>query len=258
MELTFELPGTPEQVWHAIATGPGISAWMIPTELEEREGGALVFHMGETDSPGTVTGWEPPRRLVIEEPQWADLAQHPDADVTPLVTEFLIEARSGGTCLLRVVTSGFGTGADWEREFFDDMQKNWTPQFDVLRLYLTHFPGQRATTMYVETGVPGSAATVWPAMQRGLGAVDVGDTIEVRGLKGQVERIGTPPAPNDVLLRLTGPIPGFLTLMAWDKGDGTTNAMLAGYLFADDAPAYVEREQPGWKAWLEDLAVPAV
>ena len=62
MELTFELPGTPEQVWDAIATANGISAWIMPTDLEEREGGAVAFHMGEATGlvPGTVTGWEPP------------------------------------------------------------------------------------------------------------------------------------------------------------------------------------------------------
>ena len=257
MELTFEMPGTPEQVWDAIATANGISAWMVPTDLEEREGGALVFHMGETDSPGTVTGWEPPRRFAYSEPDWADLAQHPDAEVTPLVTEFLIEAQSGGTCLLRVVTSGFGTGAAWEREFFDDMQRYWTPQFETLRLYLTHFPGQRVTPMYVQADIADNADTVRSAMQRELGATRVGDTVELRGVKGQVERIGTPPAPSDVLVRVASPVAGYMSFMAYDKGDGMTNAMLASYLFSDDAAGYVEREQSGWKAWLEGLTVPA-
>ena len=47
MELTFELPGTPEQVWQAIATADGISSWFLPTDLEERQGGAIVTHMGD-------------------------------------------------------------------------------------------------------------------------------------------------------------------------------------------------------------------
>ena len=44
--------------------------------------------------------------------------------VTPMVTEFLVEATSGGTCIVHVVSSAFGTGADWEQEFFDDMAKH--------------------------------------------------------------------------------------------------------------------------------------
>jgi uncharacterized protein YndB with AHSA1/START domain len=138
-ELTVEVPGTPEQVWDAIATANGISSWMLPTELEEREGGTVVFHMGpEMSSKGTVTGWDPPRRLVYEEPEWYALVDQ-EPNVTPLVSEFLVEATSGGTCVVRVVSSAFGTGADWEGEFFADMAKGWTPMFDHLRLYLTHF-----------------------------------------------------------------------------------------------------------------------
>ena len=56
MELTFVLPGTAEQVWDAIATANGISSWMLPTDVEEREGGAICYHMGpDMSSEGTVT-----------------------------------------------------------------------------------------------------------------------------------------------------------------------------------------------------------
>ena len=66
MELTFELPGTAEQVWDAIATANGISSWFVRTDLEEREGGRIVMHMGpDAESPGTVTGWDPPHRFAV-------------------------------------------------------------------------------------------------------------------------------------------------------------------------------------------------
>ena len=32
VQVEFEVPGTPEEVWQAIATGPGISSWFVPTE----------------------------------------------------------------------------------------------------------------------------------------------------------------------------------------------------------------------------------
>ena len=72
LEFTVEVPGTPEQVWDAIATADGISAWFLPTEIEEREGGALHSHGPREGSDGQVTGWDPPRRLVYEE-DWAAL-----------------------------------------------------------------------------------------------------------------------------------------------------------------------------------------
>ena len=39
VQVEVEVPGTPEEVWKAISTGPGISAWFVPTKVEERLGG---------------------------------------------------------------------------------------------------------------------------------------------------------------------------------------------------------------------------
>ncbi len=37
----FEVTATPEEVWDAIATGPGVDAWFMGVnEIEPREGGA--------------------------------------------------------------------------------------------------------------------------------------------------------------------------------------------------------------------------
>lgn len=259
MELTFELPGTVDQVWDAIATANGISAWFMPTDLEEREGGVVCFHMGDDDSPGTVTGWEPPRRLEYVEPGWAALSGHDPASVTPLVTEFLVEAKSGGTCVLRVVSSAFGSGADWEQEFFDEMEKGWTPFFGNLALYLTNFPGQRVTSMSVMADLPGDEKAVWAAFRDVLGVEEVGQPFAACGLTGTVERLSAPPRPdaNQLLLRVTDPVPGYLIFGAWDKGDGKAGVMIGGYLFSEDAAAYVDRGQAAWKDWLESLPVPA-
>jgi uncharacterized protein YndB with AHSA1/START domain len=37
VEVAIDVPGTPEEVWQAIATGPGFTAWFVPTRIEERE-----------------------------------------------------------------------------------------------------------------------------------------------------------------------------------------------------------------------------
>ena len=39
IELSLEVPGSVEEVWRTIATGPGITSWFVPTEVEERAGG---------------------------------------------------------------------------------------------------------------------------------------------------------------------------------------------------------------------------
>lgn len=247
LDLSFEVPGTPEQVWDAIATANGMSAWFIPSDVEERAGGAVVFHMGETSSRGHITDWDPPRRIAYEEPDWASLVGQEGAEVTPLATEFLVEATSGGTCVVRVVSSAFGTGADWEREFFDDMERGWAPAFDTLRHYLVHFPGQKVTTMWVDAQVEMSLSDAWAALRAGLGVHELGP-IEIRDLKGEVERIGT----EELLVRLTEPVPGFLRFASYNMGEKTL-LNVNGQIFSDDAPSFVERERPIWTEWLQSL-----
>ena len=251
LAFSVEVPGTPEQVWHAIATAKGMSAWFLPTELEEREGGALHFAMGpDGGSDGHVTGWEPPRRIAYEEDWAALMGKDPDA-VSPLTSEFLVEAQSGGTCVVRVTSSGFGTGADWESEFWDDMGTSWMPFFDNLRLYLAHFPGQEATTLEVTASHPGEADALWSILHDSLELGSEGDTIAVRRATGTVERIGE----RQALIRLTEPVPGILSVFTHGEGDGRATAGVRGYLFSADAAEFVQREEPVWQAWLQGLSV---
>ena len=254
MELTIELPGTPEQVWEAIATGNGLTSWFIPSEVEERAGGAVRFDMGEdASSSGTITDWEPPRRLVYAEPDWAELSGHDPSGTTPLVSEFLVEATSGGTCVLRVVSSAFGVGADWEQEFFNDMEKGWAPFFENLRLYLTEFPGQRVTPLAADATVRGDATQIWSAMRESIGATAVGDRVEALGLVGEVARLNDEPDLMEMLVRLAEPVPGYVDL-AVHNGADEVFLRVNGYLFADDATDYVQREAARWRKWLNELA----
>ncbi len=258
MEMTFELPGTPEQVWEAIATGNGITSWFMPTEVDERAGGAMCLHMGDDDMPARITGWERPHRFAYVEPsEWATAAGQDSASVAEMATEFLVEAQSGGTCVLRVVSSSFGTGADWEQEFFHQMEQSWRPYFDNLRLYLTNFQGQQVTPLSVSATVAGPRDAVWSAMRRDLGVDDVGQAVAARGVVGQVERMSGPPKPSELLVRLSEPVPGYLAFSAHGPDGGPAITYISGYLFSEDAAAYVGREEPAWQAWLEGLAVPA-
>ena len=91
-------------------------------------------------SHGIVTDYTPTRRFAYAEP-WPIADHMPTADhdlssVTPIATEFLIESASGGSCVIRVVTSAYGSGADWENEFFAEMIADVIPILDNLA---THF-----------------------------------------------------------------------------------------------------------------------
>jgi len=138
-EHARELAATPEQVWDAIATSDGISAWMVPTRLDPQIGGEVSFDHGPFRSTGVITGYTPNQRFAYEEPwpmtdgmrEWvADTAGHEVTDeelasISPIATEFMIEAASGGSCILRVVSSSYGSGADWENEYFTEMAAGW-------------------------------------------------------------------------------------------------------------------------------------
>lgn len=140
MERTYELAATPQQVWDAIATADGISAWMVPTRLDPQIGGAVSFDVGFW-SHGIVTDYTPTRRFAYAEP-WPIADHMPTADhdvssLTPIATEFLIESASGGSCVIRVVSSAYGTGADWENEFFAEMVAGWAELLDNLAAHLS-------------------------------------------------------------------------------------------------------------------------
>src|SRR5579859_330530 len=92
IQVEVEVPGTPEEVWQAIATGPGISAWFVPAEFEERDGKpvAVTLNFGPgMDSRSVVTNWDPPRTFTKEGAGWAPGSP-------PIATEFSVEARAGG------------------------------------------------------------------------------------------------------------------------------------------------------------------
>ena len=159
MERTYEVTATPEQVWDAIATAEGISAWMVPTRLDPQIGGEVSFDLDGFQLTGVVTDYAPNHRFAYEEPwpiadqvddmpaemvEWfktmgVPLSEvyHDLASVTPIATEFLIESASGGSCVIRVVTSAYGSGADWENEFFAQMVADVIPIFDNLAAHLS-------------------------------------------------------------------------------------------------------------------------
>src|SRR2546425_12622364 len=92
LQVEFEVPGRPEEVGQAVATGPGISSWFVPAEFEERDGKpvALKLNFGpgmESGSP--VTAWDPPRMFATRGDGWVPGSP-------PIAHEWSVEARAGG------------------------------------------------------------------------------------------------------------------------------------------------------------------
>jgi uncharacterized protein YndB with AHSA1/START domain len=247
IEVETEVSGTPEQVWNAIATGPGVSSWLFPIEIVEREGGAVSFDAGGgMESSGVVSAWEPPRRFAYEEP-W----ESEDGPSGSFATEWLIEARDGGTCIVRLVSSGFARRDGWEDEL-ESMRQGWDVYLSNLRLYLSGFPGERGSQVMVRGPAPGTVDGAWEALKGSLGLAEAAEGERVSAdepgapaLTGIVTRTFDASHHRGLMLRIDDPAPG-MGLVFGFAYRGEVYAAVQTYLFGADAPTIAAREQAAW------------
>ncbi len=123
------LPATPEQVWQAVATSAGNTAWLFPNEIAPDGADATV--------------WDPPHHFAVrqESGDWFN------------ALEFEIEAIDGSTTRLRYAHCGIFMD-DWESQY-DAVQQHTDFYLHTLGQYLEHFEGRPAT--YIGGG-PGGLA----------------------------------------------------------------------------------------------------
>jgi len=254
VQVEIEVPGTPEEVWQAIATGPGISSWFVPTEFEELGGKpvAVKLNFGPgMESSSVVTAWDPPRRFAAEAPGWV-----PGSPV--IADEWSVEARAGGTCVVRIVHSLFASTDDWDNQL-EGTESGWPAFFRILKIYLTHFRGQRSAMMQWMAPAPGTEAEAWETLTAALGlqgmsagqrgVVPASAAAGIPALSGVVEHVSQ--NPYNALLRLDKPGPGTAALGAVNFG-GQSMVTLSFYLYGDQAAGTVARETPLWQAWIEE------
>lgn len=248
VQVEIEVPGTPEEVWQAIATGPGLSAWFVPAEMEERDGKptAVTLNFGPgMESRSVVTAWQPPLKWSTQSDGWVPGSP-------PIANEWSVEARAGGTCIVRIVQSLFASTDDWDNQL-EGAEYGWPGFLRALRLYLTHFRGQRSTAMKFMAPVAGTEAQAWEALTSALGlnGAKVGQRwtapAGVPAISGVVEYYTE--SPYDALLRLDQPGPAIAALGAFNCG-GPSMAALGFYLYGDQAGQTAARETPRWEAWI--------
>ncbi|WP_437817643.1 SRPBCC family protein [Sorangium sp. So ce1078] len=252
VQAEVEVPGSPEDVWRAIATGPGISSWFVPSDVEEREGGAAISHFGpgtSMDSVATITAWDPPRRFTAES------RDEMGPEGPKVATEWVVEARSGGTCVVRVVHSWFASTDDWDKQF-EGHEQGWVVFFRILSLYLSHFRGQPCAAFQVMGTGPAPHAATWNALVGPLGLAGAAEGQRVSTapgappLAGVAERVGPSEYP-ELLLRLDEPAPGIVHMFALPMA-GQIFLPVRVYLYGDEAKAAAARVEPLWQAWMAE------
>jgi uncharacterized protein YndB with AHSA1/START domain len=250
VQIEVEVPGTPEEVWQAIATGPGISSWFVPAEIVERDGKpvAIKLNFGPgMDFTSSVTAWDPPHKWVAQSDGWVP-------ESPPIAHEWSVEAREGGRCIVRIVQSLFASTDDWNHQL--EGAEHGMPGFlRALRLYLTHFRGKRSTTMKLMAPFEGTEGEAWEAVTAALGlkGSSVGQhwtaPAGVPALSGVVEYLTA--SPYDALLRLEKPGPAIAALGTFDCG-GQCMVALGFYVYGDESGGIVARETPRWEAWIQE------
>ncbi|GAA0363705.1 SRPBCC domain-containing protein [Microbispora corallina] len=238
----IELEATPEEVWAAIATGPGIDSWFMGSnQVEPREGGRGALDLLGHVQGSTVTGWEPGSRFALRSDEGPDGAF--------LAFEYLIEGREGGSTVLRLVQNGF-LGDDWETEY-EAMRVGWDMYLHKLAQYLTHFRGRTGTPVAAVRPKAGDGDEIWTRITAALGLPGTpaeGDRarLEVDGLppmQGVVDYAGFPTflgvRTEDGLYRFihSGPL----------RGD---TVVLGHHVFGDADP---EELRKAWDSWLDDV-----
>lgn len=235
-----ELAATPEQVWEAIATGPGIDSWFMGrNEVEPGEGGAVRMTFGRYTPEHSVTAWDPPKRFAYRSPE--------TEDGRFIAYEFLIEGRQGGSTVLRTVISGFLPGDDWEEEY-DAMTKGGEMFFRTLIEYLKYFLGRTASPITAFGPPVADWGHAWSVLHRELGLTD--------------------PVTEGARVRFTpdglGPIDGVVYFVNADTlGLRASNALYrflrglrggfiaAHHLFSEDVDQ--KETERAWQSWLARL-----
>ena len=193
--------------------------------------------------------WEEPDRVVFR-----SRGEH------PMAYEWLVEAADGGSCVVRLVSSGFGSGPEWDAQF-DGMSEGWRIFLANLELQLTHFRGLRALASVPTLMVPGPRADAWATLCEAMEIppeADEGEVIDTGGaappLVATVASTWETSGARAYHLLLTEPGPGTGFVVVEGEGDELAASVYL-YLY-DTEPGEVERLERRWLEWMEERFLP--
>ena len=198
------------------------------------------------ESRSVVTAWDPPRRFAAESAGWV-----PGSPV--IANEWSVEARAGGICVVRMVHSLFASTDDWDNQL-EGTESGWPGFFRILRIYLTHFRGQRSAMMQWMAPAAGTEAEAWETLTAALGlkGVSVGQRWTApAGVPASAAWWSTSPRDRTTPCcgsTSRGRVPPPLGRQLRRPEHGHANF----YLYGDQAAGTVARETPLWQAWIQE------
>ncbi|WP_026422558.1 SRPBCC family protein [Actinokineospora inagensis] len=218
---------TPEQVFDAITVNN--ASWLFPVPWPSPD--------GAVDGTGSrVTAWNPPYEASVR-------AEGPDGWFNAL--EHIIEARDGGTTVVRYVHSGIFTD-DWDTQY-DGADKHTDFYLHSLGQFVKYFPGRACAYVAADGPAASKEAGSVDVLRRALGVTAVGDRVrvEVPGLdpiEAEVDYL----EGQFVGLRSGDALYRFYCREPWGAP-----VSLAHHLFAQ--PADADKTGEAWQDWLNGV-----
>jgi uncharacterized protein YndB with AHSA1/START domain len=164
IELDIEIAADAAEVWRAVSTAEGFTSWFAPeVAVEPGAGGKVYIKWGEgMEGSSRIEIWEPAQHLRI--------AQDREEGPPPSMVDYILEGK-GGTTVLRLVHSGFGSSASFDDEF-NSTRQAWPVFLQMIKHSAERGIGScRNVTVFRFLGVPREAAFE-KLQQRIGGAVD--------------------------------------------------------------------------------------
>lgn len=264
-EHALEIAAPPAAVWKAITAAEELVRWFpLGAETTPGEGGEIVYRWGELIGRCRILAWAPPRHLRtgwMEAPADGPRPEFPRTGETPersaLVVDWFLETKDGGT-RLRLVHSGFGRDARWDKEF-DGTNRGWTFELQGLKHYLERQLGRDRHASWTRRVVACTPTEVWERFSRpgpifrkvALDTLAVGDRYRLERVDGEVleGRVLVNHAPLEFAGTLTSHGDGMLRFGFEDcMGRPEAHVWLATWGLGKKAFAHLE------EAWRNALA----
>lgn len=139
-EIIVEIDAPADLVWRALTEAEGIESWFAPdARVTPGPDGKIWLSWGpgiEGEAP--IRAWEPGKHF-----RWVEREETGQ----PRIVDFVIETKDGKS-VLRLVHSGFGADASFDREY-ESTHGGWNTFFALLKYKLERYPHELAAHVWV-------------------------------------------------------------------------------------------------------------
>lgn len=204
-EVVISIEAPPDRIWKALTDPADLVNWFpLEAEVVPGEGGSILLSWGPGISGrNRIIAWDPPRHLRTSWMEQDEGKREPSAihdlytqdkeAARRIAVDYAIEGE-GGRTTLRLVHSGFGTGARWDKEY-EGVGRGWRFELRSLRHYLERHEGAARRAFWVRQPVDLDPDRTWSRLTGRNGLLAEGSIESLR----EGDRYGLTTASGDRL-----------------------------------------------------------